>query len=61
MENFQQHVTEELQKTVNSLTAATTPAEYAQAAYDHFSNLINLCNTANEGGVQVVEAPSVPQ
>lgn len=60
MENFQQHITDELVKAVNSLTAATTPVEYAQASYDHYANLINICNTANEGGQQITEAPGVP-
>jgi len=61
MENFQQHITDELAKAVNSLTAATTAGEYAQSSYDHFANLIYICNTANEGGQQITEAPSVPE
>ena len=44
-----------------ALTDATTPAEYAQAAYDHLEAIRNLCNMANEGGTQIEDFPGVPQ
>ena len=60
LQTFLDDTTQELQKTHAALTNATTPAEYAQAAYDHFEALRSLANMANEGGTQIDEFPSVP-
>ena len=57
LQTFLNDTTDEMGKARTALTAATTPAEYAQAAYDHLEVIRNLCNMANEGGTQIDEFP----
>ncbi len=61
LQTFLDDSTHVMENAHAALTAATTPAEYAQAAYDHFEALRSLCNVANEGGTQIEDFPGVPQ
>ena len=60
-QTFVDDTTHVLQNAGTALAAATTPAEYAQAAYDHLEAIRQLANQANEGGTQIEDFPGVPQ
>lgn len=57
---FLDDTTHVLQNVLTALANATTPAEYAQAGYDHLEAIRQLANQANEGGTQIDEFPGVP-
>ena len=61
LQTFLNDTTKVIGDTQAALLNATTPAEYAQAAYDGLANMVAMCNTANEGGTQIEEIPGVPE
>ena len=61
LQTFLDDTTDVMGKAHAALAAATTPAEYAQAAYDHLEAIRQLANQANEGGTQIEDFPGVPQ
>ena len=60
LQTFLDDTTHVLQNALTAFANATTPAEYAQAGYDHLEAIRQLANTANEGGTQVDEFHGVP-
>jgi len=60
LQTFLDDTTHAIQNARTALANATTPAEYAQAGYDHLEVIRQLCNQANEGGTQVEEFAGMP-